>query len=131
MMTYEEKIAELSDLLDAVNKHIEAWPKPVELMAERARLEDEIISVYYAQRTAEMRDITERVAAMVQVRWQTAHESEDAAEWAWRWNRLGATLGGMHAGVNHFGELDAEEWDEFIDCYRLLKNIALHHYLEI
>jgi hypothetical protein len=65
-MTYEEKISELSDLLDAVNERIQQSYRHVprgrswnstrssdnkwlhRQLEERARLENEIISAYYA-----------------------------------------------------------------------------------
>jgi hypothetical protein len=76
-----------------------------------------------------MRNITERVAAMVQAHWQTALEADTAKEWDWRWDHLSAVLSGMHAGSNFFGELSQEEWDEFMECYELLMAVALRHYL--
>jgi hypothetical protein len=77
-----------------------------------------------------MKCITERVAAMVQTQWQTALESDTAKDWDWRWDHLSAVLSGMHAGINYFGGLSQEEWNEFMECYELLTAVALKHYLE-
>ena len=74
-------------------------------------------------------DMQKRVAEMVEIIWKVAHEADNQRDWEWRWNHMSTTLSGMHSGVNYFGGLDRDEWREFVDATRLLRQVAFEHYM--